>query len=97
MKEIPQTGWFILKEDNGLNSIIDVKIYYDGKQISNVTKLSIDFDVEKFTPILKLEIIPSSLALDASFKAISALDSIKITSSMSPEEVLKNLDKEKGI
>jgi hypothetical protein len=95
-KEIPQKGWYILKEGIEPN-VAGTKVYLDGKVITGIQKLSVELDAERNLPVLKLEILPvEGVVVDTTFGSLNYCSRpveesavINFRSSQTPEEILK--------
>jgi len=96
-KEIPQTGWCVLK--NGNDSFVgDTTVYFDGKKVKGIQKVSVEFDANKTLVVLKLEVVPfGGLVVDTVFGSTTCQPEVPPTttiyrSSQSPEQILNSLE-----
>lgn len=95
MSEIPQKGWYVVKEGNDPRVTSDLKVYLDGKMVGGIQKLSLEIDAAKLLPILKLEVVAfGGLVWNTAFGDIASspmppLEPDVFRSSSSPEEILK--------
>jgi len=99
-KEIPQKGWYVLKEGND-PLVSGTMVYLDGKVVGGIRKVSIELDADKVIAVLKLEVVPvGGMIVDTVFGAPSfqpETPPVTYRSSQSPEEILKGLEtKEKA-
>jgi len=97
LKEVPQKGWYILKDENS-DSHINSKVYLDGKLLGGLQKVSVELDAEKQLPVLKLEVIPiEGMIVDLvfgapKFRPVCPQPEITVFRSVqTPEEILKAL------
>jgi hypothetical protein len=97
LKEIPQKGWYVLKEGND-PLVAGTQVYLDGKMVGGIQKLSIEIDAEKLLPVLKLEVLAvEGMTVDAIFGPPNCQPEVPLVtttyrSSQSPEEILKGLE-----
>jgi hypothetical protein len=96
-KEIPQKGWYVLKEGND-PLVAGTKVYLDGKMVGGIQKVSIEIDAEKSLPVLKLEVFAvEGMTVDTVFGPSNYQPETPIVittyrSSQSPEEILNGLE-----
>ena len=96
-KEIPQKGWYVLKEGNE-PTVTGTKVYLDGKLVGGIQRLSIEFDAQKLLPVLKLEVTAfKGIVVDTVFGPLGyhpdpQPEGTTFRSSQSPEEILKGLE-----